>query len=55
MNFEEVALKFLDVNERDSLRSYLISRLERTKRSVPGFLVSLAFVLTVRLRIERSG
>ena len=32
--FEEVALKFLDVAERDSLRSYLISRLERTKKMV---------------------
>lgn len=32
--FEEVALKFLDVAERDSLRSYLISRLERTKKTV---------------------
>lgn len=26
--FEEVALKFIDVGERDALRSYLISRLE---------------------------
>lgn len=32
--FEEVALKFLDVAERDSLRSYLISRLERTRKTV---------------------
>ncbi|KAJ7071163.1 Pep3/Vps18/deep orange family-domain-containing protein [Mycena amicta] len=31
--FEEVALKFLDVGERDPLRSYLISRLERTRKS----------------------
>ncbi|KAF9569895.1 DigA protein [Agrocybe pediades] len=31
--FEEVALKFLDAGERDSLRSYLISRLERTRKS----------------------
>lgn len=31
--FEEVALKFLDVAERDSLRSYLISRLERTRKT----------------------
>ncbi|KAG6841938.1 hypothetical protein C0991_005118 [Blastosporella zonata] len=30
--FEEVALKFLDVGERDALRSYLISRLERTRK-----------------------
>ena len=27
-------VKFLDVGERDALRSYLISRLERTKRTV---------------------
>lgn len=34
VTFEEVTLKFLDVGQRDALRSYLISRLERTKRSV---------------------
>lgn len=34
ITFEEVALKFLDVGERDSLRSYLISRLERTRKTV---------------------
>ncbi|KAF9502533.1 DigA protein [Pleurotus eryngii] len=33
VSFEEVALKFIDVGERDSLRSYLISRLERTKKT----------------------
>lgn len=33
MSFEEVVLKFLDVNERDALRSYIISRLERTKKT----------------------
>lgn len=33
-SFEEVALKFLDIGERDSLRAYLISRLERTRKSV---------------------
>ncbi|KAH7885903.1 Pep3/Vps18/deep orange family-domain-containing protein [Phlebopus sp. FC_14] len=31
--FEEVALKFLDAGERDALRSYLISRLERTRKT----------------------
>ncbi|KAL4070829.1 Pep3/Vps18/deep orange family-domain-containing protein [Scleroderma citrinum] len=31
--FEEVTLKFLDAGERDALRSYLISRLERTKKT----------------------
>lgn len=36
VTFEEVTLKFLDVGRRDALRSYLISRLERTKRSVNG-------------------
>jgi hypothetical protein len=34
VTFEEVALKFLDVGERDPLRSYLISRLERTRKAV---------------------
>ncbi|KAJ4484856.1 Pep3/Vps18/deep orange family-domain-containing protein [Lentinula edodes] len=33
VSFEEVVLKFLDVNERDALRSYIISRLERTKKT----------------------
>ncbi|KIY70145.1 hypothetical protein CYLTODRAFT_488298 [Cylindrobasidium torrendii FP15055 ss-10] len=32
VSFEEVALKFLDAGERDALRSYLISRLERTRK-----------------------
>lgn len=32
--FEDVALKFLDVNERDALRSYLMLRLEQTRKSV---------------------
>ncbi|KAI0257614.1 Pep3/Vps18/deep orange family-domain-containing protein [Lactifluus subvellereus] len=31
--FEDVALKFLDVNERDALRSYLMLRLEQTRKS----------------------
>jgi hypothetical protein len=34
MPFEDVALKFLDVNERDALRSYLMLRLEQTRKSV---------------------
>lgn len=34
VSFEEVVLKFLDVGERDALRSYLISRLERTRKTV---------------------
>lgn len=34
VTFEEVSLKFLDAGERDPLRSYLISRLERTKKTV---------------------
>uniref|UniRef100_A0A0W0FGN9 Uncharacterized protein n=1 Tax=Moniliophthora roreri TaxID=221103 RepID=A0A0W0FGN9_MONRR len=33
VSFEEVVLKFIDVGERDALRSYLISRLERTKKT----------------------
>lgn len=31
--FEEVSLKFLDAGQRDALRSYLVSRLERTRRT----------------------
>ncbi|EKM61206.1 uncharacterized protein PHACADRAFT_247665 [Phanerochaete carnosa HHB-10118-sp] len=33
VTFEEASLRFLDVGERDALRSYLISRLERTKKT----------------------
>ncbi|KAF7985304.1 hypothetical protein HWV62_6475 [Athelia sp. TMB] len=33
VTFEEVTLKFLDANERDALRSYLISRLERSRKT----------------------
>ncbi|KAK7468755.1 tethering complex subunit [Stygiomarasmius scandens] len=33
VSFEEVTLKFLDAGERDALRSYLISRIERTRKS----------------------
>ncbi|CCL98998.1 uncharacterized protein FIBRA_01006 [Fibroporia radiculosa] len=32
VSFEEVTLKFLDAGERDALRSYLVSRLERTRK-----------------------
>jgi vacuolar protein sorting-associated protein 18 len=34
VTFEEVTLKFIDAGERDALRSYLISRLERTRKTV---------------------
>lgn len=34
VSFEEVTLKFLDVGERDALRSYITSRLERTRKTV---------------------
>ncbi|PCH33839.1 hypothetical protein WOLCODRAFT_130019 [Wolfiporia cocos MD-104 SS10] len=33
VSFEEVALKFLDAGERDALRSYITSRLERTRKT----------------------
>ncbi|KAF5374819.1 hypothetical protein D9758_000409 [Tetrapyrgos nigripes] len=33
VSFEEVTLKFLDAGERDALRYYLISRIERTKKT----------------------
>ncbi|KIJ68589.1 hypothetical protein HYDPIDRAFT_165357 [Hydnomerulius pinastri MD-312] len=33
VTFEEVTLKFLDAGERDALRSYLTSRLERTRKT----------------------
>ncbi|KAL4241619.1 VPS18 family protein [Abortiporus biennis] len=33
VTFEEVTLKFLDAGQRDALRSYLISRLERTRKT----------------------
>ncbi|KAH9837059.1 Pep3/Vps18/deep orange family-domain-containing protein [Rhodofomes roseus] len=33
VSFEEVTLKFLDVGEKDALRSYITSRLERTRKT----------------------
>ncbi|KAL0071839.1 tethering complex subunit [Marasmius tenuissimus] len=33
VSFEEVVLKFMDAGERDALRAYLISRLERTRKT----------------------
>jgi hypothetical protein len=36
--FEEVVLGFIDRGERDALRYYLISRLERLKRQVGSLL-----------------
>ncbi|KAH8835865.1 Pep3/Vps18/deep orange family-domain-containing protein [Flagelloscypha sp. PMI_526] len=33
ISFEAVALKFIDAGERDPLRAYLISRLERTRKT----------------------
>ena len=41
VSFEDVALKFLDVGERDSLRSYLVSRLERTQKGVSWTRIGL--------------
>jgi hypothetical protein len=47
VTFEEVALKFLDVGERDALRSYLISRLERSRKTVGvDFVVDRHNILT---------
>lgn len=45
ISFEEVTLHFLDVAERDALRSYLISRLERTRKTVG--LPSLHIVMSL--------
>ena len=46
VSFEEVTLKFLDAGERDALRSYLISRLERTRKTV--------IITTKARRLQRS-
>lgn len=58
VTFEEVSLKFLDAGERDALRVYLISRLERTKRTV-GLLSTNAtfptFTFLASHRTCRSG
>lgn len=48
--FEEVVLKFLDIGERDALRSYLISRLERTKKTVRLANISLQPDLRILLK-----
>jgi hypothetical protein len=45
VSFEDVALKFLDVGERDSLRSYLVSRLERTQKGVSWVLSQVPMVI----------
>ncbi|TCD69964.1 hypothetical protein EIP91_005553 [Steccherinum ochraceum] len=42
ITFEEVTLTFLDAGQRDALRSYLISRLERTKRTEISQRIMLA-------------
>lgn len=33
-SFEEVVLRFIDHNERDALRYYLVAKLERLRRTV---------------------
>ena len=48
ITFEEVTLQFLDVGERDALRSYLISRLERTRKTV-GYLPTQTVVCLMEL------
>jgi hypothetical protein len=48
VTFEEVALKFLDVGERDAFRSYLVSRLERTRKSASIFN---SFPTNVKLKV----
>jgi hypothetical protein len=37
-SFEEVVLRFVDKNERDALRYYLVAKLERLRRTVSGAL-----------------
>lgn len=39
-SFEEVVLRFVDKNERDALRYYLVARLERLRRTVRTFASS---------------
>lgn len=46
ITFEEVTLQFLDVAERDALRSYLISRLERTRKTVRYLPMQIIAYLT---------
>lgn len=46
-SFEEVVLRFVDKNERDALRYYLISKLERVRKTVSCLHLSrIASVLT---------
>lgn len=40
-SFEEVTLKFVDVDERDALRYYLVARLERTRKHVSQYCCSI--------------
>lgn len=47
-SFEEVTLRFIDANEREALRYYLISRLERTRKTVRRLLfLCLDFLLSL--------
>ena len=53
-SFEEVALKFVDVGERDALRYYLVARLERTRKTVsssPDYIVKYRLIATGTKRI----
>jgi vacuolar protein sorting-associated protein 18 len=47
VTFEEVTLKFLDAGERDALRSYLTSRLERTRKTVGTMVQVGVSILTL--------
>ena len=53
--FEDVALKFLDVNERDALRSYLMLRLEQTRKSVRVRQFFILLKLTTKVGCDATN
>lgn len=52
--FEEVVLRFLDVDARDALRYYLVTRLERLKKSVSVFCAMQVFRARIGLTLARA-
>lgn len=56
-SFEEVVLRFVDKNERDALRYYLVAKLERLRRTVRLLFLSVRLQadLTHPNRTSRRG
>lgn len=53
--FEEVVLRFVDKNERDALRYYLVARLERLKRTVRSSPIFFPIVTAESLTLSLAS